>query len=110
MRQLSQQNTHRIIEENRKLQSDIQGMMDELDRRNKQIEELSAQGECNSRELELEKQKVRDSIFLLHIFLIRNSYITAWYFLRNSLVICVVYLVFLSLMAMHIVEMMKIIS
>nr|CAB3460267.1 unnamed protein product [Digitaria exilis] len=56
MRQLSQQNTHRVVEENRKLQSDLKGMMDELDRRNKQIEELSAQSECNIRELELEKQ------------------------------------------------------
>ncbi|TKW06984.1 hypothetical protein SEVIR_7G277300v4 [Setaria viridis] len=57
MRQHSQQNTRRVIDENRKLQSDLQGMMDELDTRNKQIEALSAQSECNSRELELEKQK-----------------------------------------------------
>ncbi|CAL5096986.1 unnamed protein product [Urochloa decumbens] len=57
MRQLSEQNTHRVVGENRKLQSDLQGMMYELDTRNKQIEELSAQSECNSKELELEKQK-----------------------------------------------------
>ncbi|CAN6336282.1 unnamed protein product [Urochloa humidicola] len=57
MRKLSQQNTQRVVDENRKLQSDLQGMMDELDTRNKQIEELSAQSECSSRELELEKQK-----------------------------------------------------
>ncbi|CAL4895640.1 unnamed protein product [Urochloa decumbens] len=48
---------HRVVGENRKLQSDLQGMMYELDTRNKQIEELSAQSECNSKELELEKQK-----------------------------------------------------
>ncbi|OEL31684.1 Factor of DNA methylation 1 [Dichanthelium oligosanthes] len=57
MRQLSQQNTQRTVDENRKLQLDLQGMMDELDTRNKQIEELSAQSECYSSELELEKQK-----------------------------------------------------
>ncbi|CAL4910273.1 unnamed protein product [Urochloa decumbens] len=57
MRWLSQQNTQRVLDENLKLQSDLQGMMDELDTRNKQIEELSAQSEGNSRELELEKQK-----------------------------------------------------
>lgn len=74
MRQLSQQNTHRVVEENRKLQSDLKGMMDELDRRNKQIEELSAQSECNIRELELEKQMVRNYIFLPCIF----YYLTAW--------------------------------
>ncbi|PUZ64090.1 hypothetical protein GQ55_3G116200 [Panicum hallii var. hallii] len=57
MRQLSQQNKQRVVDENRKLRSDLQGMMDELCTRNKHIEELSAQSECNSRELELEKQK-----------------------------------------------------
>jgi hypothetical protein len=86
MRQLSQQNTQRVVEENRKLHSDLQGMMDELETRNKQIEELCAKSECNSRELELEKQKVRDLLSAGHFFYIK--------LLLNSLVICVVSLVF----------------
>ena len=72
MRQLSQQNTQRVVGENRKLRSDLQGMMDELCTRNKHIEELTAQSECNSRELELEKQKVRDFIFQQRIFLTKT--------------------------------------
>ena len=39
MRQLGQQNTQRVVEENRKLRSDIQDMVDALDARNKQIKE-----------------------------------------------------------------------
>ncbi|KAJ1261716.1 hypothetical protein BS78_09G052200 [Paspalum vaginatum] len=55
MRQLAQQNTHRIVEENQKLRSNIQGMMVELDARNKQIEELAVKIQ-DKKNLELEKQ------------------------------------------------------
>ncbi|TVU17629.1 hypothetical protein EJB05_33677 [Eragrostis curvula] len=57
MRQLAQQNTHKAVEENRKLRLDLQGMMDELHARNKQVEELSAQSEQDKKNLELEKEK-----------------------------------------------------
>jgi hypothetical protein len=54
MRKLGQQNTQRVVEENWKLQSNIQDMVDELDARNKQIEE----SEHDKRNLEQEKLKV----------------------------------------------------
>ena len=54
MRQLGQQNTQRIVEENRKLRSDIQDMVDALDARNKQIK----QSEHDKKNLEQEKLKV----------------------------------------------------
>lgn len=54
MRQLGQQNTQRIVEENQKLRSNIQDMVDELDARKKQIEE----SEHDKRNLEQEKLKV----------------------------------------------------
>ncbi|KAL6608235.1 hypothetical protein ACP70R_041298 [Stipagrostis hirtigluma subsp. patula] len=57
VRQGAQQNTQRVLDENWKLRSDLQGMMDELDARNKQIEELAAQSDHDKRNLELEKQK-----------------------------------------------------
>ncbi|GJN36014.1 hypothetical protein PR202_gb24837 [Eleusine coracana subsp. coracana] len=57
MRQLAQQNTHRVVEENQKLRVDLQGMIDELDARTKQIEELASQTEQDKRDLELEKEK-----------------------------------------------------
>ncbi|WVZ96436.1 hypothetical protein U9M48_042074, partial [Paspalum notatum var. saurae] len=57
MRQLAQQNTHRIVEENHKLRSSIQGMMVELDARNKQIEELAGKTQ-DKKNLELEMQNL----------------------------------------------------
>ena len=51
MRQLGQQNTQRVVEENRKLRSDIQDMVDALDARNKQIKE----SEHDKKNLEQEK-------------------------------------------------------
>ncbi|CAD6334586.1 unnamed protein product [Miscanthus lutarioriparius] len=53
MRQLGQQNTQRVVEENRKLRSDIQDMVDALDARNKQIKE----SEHDKKNLEQEKLK-----------------------------------------------------
>ena len=60
MRQLGQQNTQRVVEENRKLRSDIQDMVDALDARNKQIKE----SEHDKKNLEQEKLKV-DNCFHL---------------------------------------------
>ncbi|CAD6238589.1 unnamed protein product [Miscanthus lutarioriparius] len=51
MRQLGQQNTQRVVEENRKLRYDIQDMVDALDARNKQIKE----SEHDKKNLEQEK-------------------------------------------------------
>ncbi|OQU77429.1 hypothetical protein SORBI_3009G048300 [Sorghum bicolor] len=53
MRQLGQQNTQRIVEQNRKLRYDMQDMADALDARNKQIE----QSEHDKKKLEQEKLK-----------------------------------------------------
>lgn len=61
MRQLAQQNTHRVVEDNQKLRLDIQRMMDELEARNKQMEDLAAQTEEDKRSLELEREKVETS-------------------------------------------------
>lgn len=61
MRQLGQQNTERIIEENRKLRSDIQDMVDELDARKKQIEE----SKHDKQNLEQEKLKVGNFFHLM---------------------------------------------
>ena len=60
MRQLGQQNTQRVVEENRKLRSDIQDMVDALDARNKQIKE----SEHDKKNLEQEKLKVGNCFHL----------------------------------------------
>ena len=60
MRQLGQQNIQRVIEENRKLRSDIQDMVDALDARNKQIKE----SEHDKKNLEQEKLKVGNCFHL----------------------------------------------
>ena len=67
MRRLAEQNTQRIVEDNQKLQSNIQGMMVELDAKNKQIEELVAKVQ-DKRNLELEMQKVSNFLSLSTIF------------------------------------------
>lgn len=74
-RQLAQQSTHRVVEENWKLRLDLEGMMNELDAKNKQIEELAAQSEQDKRSLELEKQKVRNFLPLQHTLSTLRDYL-----------------------------------
>lgn len=66
LRQLGQQNAQRFVDENQKLRSNIQGMMDELDARNIQIEQLAAQSDHDKRDLEQEKLKVGNFLLLRH--------------------------------------------
>jgi hypothetical protein len=60
MQQLAHRHSQRIIDENQNLRSELESKISELNERSKQLDDLSEKSGYDRRNLDQEKQKVRD--------------------------------------------------
>lgn len=83
MQQFARRHSQRIIDENQKLRSELESKMQDLDLRSKQLDELAARSESDRRNLEHEKEKVGNVLFLLS----NLSHTDLWDYVFSSLLL-----------------------
>lgn len=64
MQQIAHRHSQMIIDENKRLHSELESNMNELDLRSKQLDELAARSDYDRRNLKQDRQMVRECDFL----------------------------------------------
>lgn len=81
MQDLALRHSQRIMDENKKLRSDLESKMQLLDSRSKELDKLAVQSNSDRMNLEKEKEKVCDVLFLFLILFLSHKKDTSISFL-----------------------------